>query len=454
MRAARLIVSACGLFLAVGARLAEAQPVVAREAASPAAEAARSRRFAIEALVGKDTPLGGTALATSYAFTDRLALGGGIGVDGLAVPAGVRANVHYAAFARLRLWRAGRLALGAVVTASLADRDHAATYRRPGYAPDDLHWTWRPAYRADGGLAAEVAAGVWALRLEGGVGYVLNRPSCDYSNGLVYVSGSCDDSIIPTYYHFSRPPGQIAPYLALGVSRALEEEPAPGGGGAASKTAPASAGGGGARIGAAWAAPTALTPSAGSVVATVYELMLVDVGYAVTDRLRVDAGGGYFFPDRGPALATASVRARLLDAGHFHLGALAGAFGVIGHSTFSAVLAGAGPVASVCIDRDCASVVSASVLGGGAFEKRAEVSGEGGTDHGTGVLVSPSAVLALHRNLALVGEGHFVPGTDGIIWLAALRVPYGAAAADAGVLHLPEIGAPRYAPIGSVSWRW
>jgi hypothetical protein len=93
-------------------------------------------------------------------------------------------------------------------------------------------------------------------------------------------------------------------------------------------------------------------------------------------------------------------------------------------------------------------MLSTSVLAGVVTLKT-----EDGPAGGGGLVVSPSAVVAVASHVKLVGEAHWVaPSSRLWLWLTAVRVPYGPLAVDLGIAGL---GASQgTAPIGSVSWRW
>jgi hypothetical protein len=69
-----------------------------------------------------------------------------------------------------------------------------------------------------------VAGQRWSFRLEAGLGYLLNRPTCRYSGSEISFTGDCNSDEIPAAYHFSVAPGQIVPSFGatlgyrLGVS--------------------------------------------------------------------------------------------------------------------------------------------------------------------------------------------------------------------------------------------
>jgi hypothetical protein len=423
-----------------------AAPTLRLEAA-PASEGTPSLRLEVGG--GFGSPLGSGFIDAVYTPNRWLSVGAGGGFiqpdPGIAtiVPKKVR---RYGAFARGHLLRWRGLALGPVLTFSSGDLAHDAHYMRPGYAPDLVATSWRPGYRLDGGVGVELRGRHLSARLEAGVGYVLNEPTCSYLNQLTVFQGSCDSPELPAYYHFSVEPGRVTPYLSLAVgaaSFASDEPTAPG-------EAPAAGAGveraraEDPRVDDAWAAPTALTQPKGRVAVTLYELFLPAVTVGVTDRLQVTAGLGWFYFTGSGAIAwDASIKLALANLSHLHVALFAGTVGVARDRNLYGV--GAGPVVSLCIDEGCESVVSASVLGG-------NVHSYGWTEESSphdqaGVLVSPSAVLSLVRHVKLVAEVHVPVGESKVLWVAGLRVPFGPVAVDGGVLQ-------GKVPVGSITWRW
>jgi len=304
-----------------------------------------------------------------------------------------------------------------------------------------VEWYWDPAYRADGGLAAILTARGWRLRLEGGVGLVLNSPDqCRLWRSNVQFQGSCDAPAFPQPYRFSVPPGRVAPYLAIGVGRDVSWRSDDGAPGAA--PAPASARDEDPRIDRAVVAPTALTQPARTATVTLYELTLLHLTVGLTDRIQVGAGIGVDHFGQNQTLMSLELKTRLLDHGRFHLAMLAEFLGVFGGHG-GGKLARAGGVASVCLDDRCASVLSAAVF---AMGSSANVEGR---DHNEIFpLVTPSAVISLARHLRLVGELDLAP--DGALWVVAARVLYAGFAVDVGAAQGP-LG---LLPVGSLSVRF
>jgi hypothetical protein len=169
--------------------------------------------FVLEANGGWQGPIGYGGLALVYDQGGMLSAGFGIGIDAESSdsfpPVGV--------FGRVRALRAGPFALGLAVTLSRGHYGSAREYSRMYYTWEDLRWTWEPGYRATGAVAAELAGQRWSLRVEGGVGYLLNQPRCTYHTTVDYYDGSCDSPAIPAAYHFAVQPGRVLPTVTASV---------------------------------------------------------------------------------------------------------------------------------------------------------------------------------------------------------------------------------------------
>jgi hypothetical protein len=171
-------------------------------------------------------PWGPAGLALAYDWGGRLALGLAVGTDAESFRGNSAPPVG--AFARIRAWRSGPWAVG--VTASLSRRtlEIHKEYQRPHWIPEGMIWTWAPGYRADAAAMAEWVGTSWSLRLEAGLGYFLNSPTCYYYGGTSY-EGDCTSPRIPAAYHYSVAPGRLSPSVALAVGYRF------GGGGAAKR---------------------------------------------------------------------------------------------------------------------------------------------------------------------------------------------------------------------------
>jgi hypothetical protein len=392
-----------------------------------------------------DGPLGSGAVDVTYAPLRWLSLGAGIGLDG----GQSRNYVRYGAFARGHLLRRGPLVAGPVLTASMGSgRDREEVYQRPQYTPDHLTFHWDKAFRLDAGVGAELRGHGFSLRLEAGVGYVLDAPTCSYTTEATVFVGACNAPQIPSYYHFSIEPGRVASYVSLTVGAETGDRAPPSRESAPEATPEVPEAGlareareTDARVDSAWAAPTALTQPKGTMSFTLYELVLPNITVGVTDRLQVDVGiGDFFFARNGLLLWDAEAKFAVGESGRAHFALFAGAGGIGSGGLYAY---GAGPVASVCIDLGCESVLSTSVVAGGLH-----INTEDGPPNRAGVIVSPSAVVALARHLKLVGELHWVvESAKPPFWLAAARVPWGPIAIDAGVLE-------GKVPVGSATVRW
>jgi len=181
----------------------------------------------LELHTGWQGPLGAAGLALVFDRGGRLSVGAGLGLE----PGIPNALPAFGLFGRARLLRVGPLWLGATATFSRVHVEVDRQYERPpagAYAPDQLHWSWEPGYRASGALAAEIGGQPWSLRLEGGVGYLLNAPRCSFENGLNRSYGSCDDPNFPAAYRFAVQPGRLIPSVttSLGYRFGVDRPPA------------------------------------------------------------------------------------------------------------------------------------------------------------------------------------------------------------------------------------
>ena len=182
----------------------------------------------LESGVGWQGPIGYGGLALAYDRGGVLSAGLGVGFDSEIAksfpPVGV--------FGRVRALTRGPFSLGLAATLSRGHYASSRTYDHPPYTPAVMHWSWEPGYRLTGAVAAELAGRRWSLRVDGGVGYLLNQPSCEYFTSIAYYNGSCDSPSIPAPYHFSTQPGRVLPTVTaavgyrFGVDRGVDGSPA------------------------------------------------------------------------------------------------------------------------------------------------------------------------------------------------------------------------------------
>ena len=183
--------------------------------------------FVVEGHLGFDDPLGSFGMALVYDRGYRFSAGVGLGLDSVAGESLLTASL----FARARLFREGVFALdvGAILSRGgyTTERDYYPPDTAVSYPGERLISTWMPDYRATGTLAAELANRRWSLRLEVGLGYHLNRPTCRYEGSGIDFTGDCNSPVIPDAYHFALVPGQISPSLSLtaGYRLGVEEPP-------------------------------------------------------------------------------------------------------------------------------------------------------------------------------------------------------------------------------------
>ena len=210
---ARARAARCALRAGVAFAVLCAATAIARAGQAPGAP---SLPIVLEVGGGWQGPIGNAGLSLAYDRGGRLSAGVGLGLtpwpDNSVPPIGI--------FGRVRLLRVGAFALGLAATLSRTHDRTARTYYRPpvgAYVPENLVWTWQPGYRATGALVAEFVGRRWSMRLEGGVGLLLNDPKCSYDNGTVFYDGDCQSATIPGPYHFSLEPGRVIPSMTASL---------------------------------------------------------------------------------------------------------------------------------------------------------------------------------------------------------------------------------------------
>jgi hypothetical protein len=397
----------------------------------------------VEVRAGLGAPMGTISAAVVLQPNAVFALGLGAGIatgqyDGPTEQVG--------AFVRAQLLRHQRLSLGPVVTFSAGERSRGTFHRLPSGYIETLEYRWDPGLRLDAGVGADLAFDQFRVRLEAGLGYYLNDPTCTLHTATTLYSDACGGPDIPDSYVSTPEPGRYAPYVSLAV--AYDVRPA-----ATPTTSAAAAPAPQPRVDSAWLAPTALTVPKGSFTLALHEGVLVRGTVGVTDRLQV-WGGTSWTVFAGIPLWELGVKLRAVSWGRFHAAIMAEHFGFRFDRWMSLNVTGAGAVGSVCLDQDCASVLSLTALGGRLYTDGDETTPQ--TDYG--FLVSPSAVMTIARYLKVIVETH-VPVSnprDGL-WAALLRLPLGALTLDLGLMGsyaTAETAETELLPAGSIAYRW
>jgi hypothetical protein len=180
--------------------------------------------FVAEIHTGLNDPLGQLGLALVYDRGGRFSGGLGLGLGSVGDHVPVTASL----FGRARLLRLGIFSLDTGAILSRGNYRASRTYSPPAAADEDhMVWEWSPDYRLTGTLAAGLVGRRWSLRVEGGLAYHLNRPTCGYSGFATWFQGDCDSQYIPDAYHFSREPGRISASLSLtlGYRMGVDDDP-------------------------------------------------------------------------------------------------------------------------------------------------------------------------------------------------------------------------------------
>ena len=179
----------------------------------PCAEAQESPGVArppmvLEAHGGWNGPLGVAGVDLVYDPGRRFSGGVGLGVG----------PTTCGLFGRLRVFRAGPFSLGLAATMSVAEYLTERTYNSPpGNSMNRLRWKWSPGYRATGAAATELTGRRWSLRVEAGVAYLLNEPTCSYWDHTSSYEGGCNSPLIPAPYRFSVQPGRVIPSITASI---------------------------------------------------------------------------------------------------------------------------------------------------------------------------------------------------------------------------------------------
>jgi hypothetical protein len=168
--------------------------------------------WVLEAHGGWNDPLGVFGLAMAYDPGGRFSFGLGIGME----------PPSFGLLGRLRIVRAGLLSLGLASALSLGEHRTERTYYPPyGPSANRMTWKWEPGLRASGAVTAELAGRRWSLRLEGGIAYLLNRPTCTYQDETSSYQGDCGSSLIPAPYRFAIQPGRVIPSITAAIGYRL-----------------------------------------------------------------------------------------------------------------------------------------------------------------------------------------------------------------------------------------
>jgi hypothetical protein len=95
---------------------------------------------------------------------------------------------------------------------------------------------------------------------------------------------------------------------------------------------------------------TAETNPAGSFYATSYEIVLLQVGYAVTDSTQISLTATPPLGEEGVVPADMSIKTVVLRQPHVSVAAIASASGIVGFQEFSGFLGRAGGAITLCAD--------------------------------------------------------------------------------------------------------
>jgi hypothetical protein len=161
--------------------------------------------------------------------------------------------------------------------------------------------------------------------------------------------------------------------------------------------------------------PTAETHPAGTFYVSDYDIALMQVGYAVSDRVDFTISGVPPLERRDPiALLDFSLKGVAVRADRFRLAAMASATGLVGFEETGAFAGRIGAVTELCFDDDCrssANVAANALLGGRALLLLDGVGFVLRTTELVALLVEVQSLVPLDRD---VGDAHGVGGALGV----------------------------------------
>jgi hypothetical protein len=165
--------------------------------------------------VGWRDPFGTYGATLAYDNGGRFSGGFGLGID--AIKKDTLPPLGF--FGRVRLLRWGWGALGAGMAFS---REHDSDVESVGQG--SARWSWNPAYRLTSTLGAELAHRGWSLRLDAGIGYLLNQPECTFSEHLGdnTFTGPCDSPQVPSDVHAASQHSRVVPSLTVALGYGFE----------------------------------------------------------------------------------------------------------------------------------------------------------------------------------------------------------------------------------------
>lgn len=173
--------------------------------------------------------------------------------------------------------------------------------------------------------------------------------------------------------------------------------------------------------------PTAETHPAGTYYLTSYEIVIGQVGYALSDRTQLSLTGTPPLTDEGVVPLDLSVKTVLLREEEVRVAAIGSLTGVLNLGEFSGFLGRVGGVAQLCLTQHCRSSVSVSsnwLLAGPASV----------VVSGAGAILRTSRLVAFLLEIdTLVPLGEPVGEANGAAGLAGLRLSGAAWGVDLGL---------------------
>jgi hypothetical protein len=176
-------------------------------------------------------------------------------------------------------------------------------------------------------------------------------------------------------------------------------------------------------------APTAETNPKGSFYATSYYIVVLQLGYSVSDNTQISITSTPPLGGTGAMISDISVKTVVLREPHVSIAAIASASGILGVDEFSGFLGRAGGVATFCADaRECRL----------AFSMSSDIALAGPASllfNGVGVSFRAGRIVSLIAELdTLIPLGEVTGEANGLLGVAGVRLSGRAWGVDLGLM--------------------
>ena len=176
-------------------------------------------------------------------------------------------------------------------------------------------------------------------------------------------------------------------------------------------------------------APTAETNPKGSFYATSYYIVILQLGYSLTDTTQISITATPPLGDAGVIPGDISIKTVVLREPHVSVAAIASASGIVGFEEFSGFLGRAGGVATFCADAKACRL---------AFSMSSDIALAGPASllfNGVGVSYRAGRIVSLMAELdSLIPLGEVAGEANGLLGVAGVRLSGRAWGVDLGLM--------------------